>query len=337
MCFFAWKEGVFMYINVQNLTKHFKIKVRDKGLLNAIKAFVKPKCRTIEAVDSISFGIEKGEILGFIGPNGAGKSTTIKMLCGILQPDSGDISIDGMNPFKNRKQYVSRIGVVFGQKSQLWWDIPVIESFELLKAIYKVPQDEYEKTKGQLIDKLNLQNLLDVPVRQLSLGQRMRCELAAALLHNPDILFLDEPTIGLDAVSKVELRQFVKELNEEKKTTIILTTHDMTDIEELAKRVVVIGKGKLLYDGDLRKIKSKFQSTKKLEIVYTNLKSTPKIESKILEQDDTKVVIEVKSKGSESISNIIEKYSRVCQIQDVNIHENNIDNIILQMYKEYEI
>lgn len=326
-----------MYINVQNLTKHFKIKVRDKGLMNAVKAFVKPKYRTIEAVDGVSFGIEKGEILGFIGPNGAGKSTTIKMLCGILQPDSGDISIGGMNPFKNRKQYVSKIGVVFGQKSQLWWDIPVIESFELLKAIYKVPQDEYERTKDQLIDQLNLQNLLDVPVRQLSLGQRMRCELAAALLHNPDILFLDEPTIGLDAVSKVELRQFVKKLNKEKKTTIILTTHDMTDIEELAKRVVVIGKGKLLYDGDLRKIKSKFQSNKKLEIVYTNLKLTPKIESKILEQDDTKVVIEVRSKGSESISNIIEKYSRVCQIQDVNIQENNIDNIILQMYKEYEI
>ena len=326
-----------MYINVQKLTKYFKIKVRDKGLINALKAFFKPKYRIVEAVNNISFGIEKGEILGFIGPNGAGKSTTIKMLCGILQPDSGSINVGGMNPFKNRKQYVSRIGVVFGQKSQLWWDIPVIETFELLKAIYKVPQDEYEKTKEQLIDKLNLQNLLDVPVRQLSLGQRMRCELAAALLHNPDILFLDEPTIGLDAVSKVQLRQFVKELNEEKKTTIILTTHDMTDIEELAKRVVVIGKGKLLYDGELSKIKTKFQSTKKLEIVYTNLKSRPNIQSKILKQNDNKVVIEVESKGSESISNIIEKYSKVCQIQDVNIHENNIDNIILQMYKEYEI
>lgn len=326
-----------MYINVQNLTKHFKIKVRDKGLINAIKAFVKPKYRIVKAVDNISFGIQKGEILGFIGPNGAGKSTTIKMLCGILQPDSGDISIEGANPFKNRKEYVSKIGVVFGQKSQLWWDIPVIESFELLRSIYKVPKDEYEKTKKQLVNKLDLNELLDVPVRQLSLGQRMRCELAAALLHNPDILFLDEPTIGLDAVSKVQLRQFVKELNKEKKTTIILTTHDMTDIEELAKRVVVIGKGKLLYDGDLRKIKSKFQSTKKLEIVYTNIKSRPKIQSKILDEDDTRVLIEVAGKSVETISNIIEKYSKVCQIQDVNIHENNIDNIILQMYKEYEL
>ncbi len=325
-----------MYINVQNLTKHFKIKVRDKGLVNAIKAFVKPKYRTIKAVDNISFGIEKGEILGFIGPNGAGKSTTIKMLCGIMQPDSGTCVVGNINPFKNRKEYVANIGVVFGQKSQLWWDIPVIESFELLKAIYKIPEENYGKTKQQLIAKLNLQDLLDVPVRQLSLGQRMRCELAAALLHDPDILFLDEPTIGLDAVSKVQLREFIKELNKEKKTTIILTTHDMTDIEELASRVVVIGKGKLLYDGSLNKIKSKFQSTKKLEIIFKNLKAAPKIESKIIEKDNKKVLIEVDTK-KESISSIIEKYSRVCQIEDVNIHENNIDNIILEMYKEYEL
>ena len=335
--FFAWKEGVLMYINVHNLTKHFKIKVRDKGLLNAIKAFIKPKYRIVKAVDEITFGIEKGEILGFIGPNGAGKSTTIKMLCGILKPDGGKISVDGVDPFKNRKQYVAKIGVVFGQKSQLWWDIPVIESFELLKSIYKIPQEKYENTKQQLISNLNLENLLDVPVRQLSLGQRMRCELAATLLHDPEILFLDEPTIGLDAVSKVQLRDFIKKLNKEKKTTIILTTHDMTDIEELAKRVVVIGKGKLLYDGNLKKIKNKFQSTKKLEIVYSNLEKTPDIKSKILEQDDNHVLIEVGDVESETVSKIIEKYSKVCEMQDVNVHENNIDTIILQMYKEYEI
>lgn len=337
MCFFVCRKvGVFMYITVENLTKHFKIKVRDKGLINAIKAFVKPKYRIVKAVDDISFGIEKGEILGFIGPNGAGKSTTIKMLCGIMQPDSGTCTVGNMNPFKNRKEYVARIGVVFGQKSQLWWDIPVIESFELLKAIYKIPEEQYEQTKTQLIRNLNLEDLLDVPVRQLSLGQRMRCELAAALLHNPDILFLDEPTIGLDAVSKVQLRQFIKELNKEKNTTIILTTHDMTDIEELASRVVVIGKGKLLYDGSLNKIKNKFQSTKKLEIIYNNLKNTPKIEGKVIEQDNKKVIIEVNTK-KESISSVIEKYSKVSEIEDVNIHENNIDNIILQMYKEYEL
>ena len=325
-----------MYITVQNLTKHFKIKVRDKGLVNAIKSFVKPKYRIVKAVDDVTFGIEKGEILGFIGPNGAGKSTTIKMLCGILQPDSGECKAGNINPFKNRKEYVKNIGVVFGQKSQLWWDIPVIESFELLKAIYKIPDDKYEETKTELTRNLNLNDLLDVPVRQLSLGQRMRCELAAALLHSPDILFLDEPTIGLDAVSKVQLRQFVKKLNKEKKTTIILTTHDMTDIEELATRVVVIGKGKLLYDGSLEKIKNKFQSTKKLEIIYNDLKNTPKIESEIIEKSDKRVLIEVDTK-KESVSSIIEKYSKVAQIEDVNIHENNIDNIILEMYREYEL
>lgn len=331
------KGGVNLYISVKNLSKSFKVQVRDKGMINAVKAFVKPKYRTVEAVNDISFEIEKGEIVGYIGPNGAGKSTTIKMLCGILYPDSGTCSINGMNPFENRKKYVSKIGVVFGQKSQLWWDIPVIESFELLKAIYKIPEVEYEKTKEELVESLNIKSLLDVPVRQLSLGQRMKCEIVASLLHNPEILFLDEPTIGLDAVSKVQLRQFIKEINKKRNVTIILTTHDMTDIEELAKRVMVIGKGKLLYDGSLKKIKTKFQSVKKLEIIYSNLQKNPKIESKILEQDNGRVLIEVDSMEKEGVSNIIEKYTKVCQIEDVNIYENNIDNIILELYKEYSI
>lgn len=259
------------------------------------------------------------------------------MLSGILHPDEGECIVNQMNPFKERKTYVSKIGVVFGQKSQLWWDIPVIESFELLKSIYKIPKEVYEKTKDELVESLNIKDLLNVPVRQLSLGQRMRCEIVASLLHNPEILFLDEPTIGLDAVSKVQLRQFIKEINKKKKITIILTTHDMTDIEELASRIMVIGKGKLLYDGSLKKIKTKFQSTKKLEILYSKLQNNPKINSKILEQDKNRIVLEVNNSSNETVSQIIEKYSKVCQIEDVNIYENNIDNIILQMYKEYEI
>lgn len=326
-----------MYIQVKNLTKSFKVQVKDKGLINAFKAFVKPRYRIVQAVQDVSFEIEKGEIVGYIGPNGAGKSTTIKMLCGILYPDSGECNVGGMNPFSDRKQYTSHIGVVFGQKSQLWWDIPVIESFELLKSIYKIPEDEYQKTKDELVENLNVKEFLDVPVRQLSLGQRMRCELVAALLHSPDILFLDEPTIGLDAVSKVQLRQFIKYINKKKRVTIILTTHDMTDIEELANRVMVIGKGKLLYDGSLKKIKNKFQSTKQLEIIYSNIKEIPKIESKKIEEDKDRVLIEINSKGGETASEIIQKYSGVCDIKDVNIHETGIDNIILQMYKEYEL
>ncbi|MBR5227835.1 MAG: ABC transporter ATP-binding protein [Clostridia bacterium] len=326
-----------MYISVKNLNKTFKIQTKKKGLLNAIKAFIKPKYREVKAVDDISFSINKGEIVGLIGPNGAGKSTTIKMLCGILYPDSGECMVAGLNPFEDRKKYTSKLGVVFGQKSQLWWDIPVIESFELLKNIYKIPEDEYKKTKNDLVEKLDIKKILDVPVRQLSLGQRMRCEIVASLLHNPEILFLDEPTIGLDAISKVQLRQFIKEINKDRKITIILTTHDMTDIEQLAKRVMVIGKGKLLYDGSLKAIKTKFQSSKKLEIIYNSLKEIPNVKSKIIEQDSKRILFEVENNSKETISNIIEKFSKVCQIEDINIYENNIDNIILELYKEYEI
>ena len=181
----------------------------------------------VKAVEDISFSIEKGEIVGYIGPNGAGKSTTIKILSGILIPDSGKCQINGMMPWKNRSKYVKNIGVVFGQRSQLWWDIPAEDTFDLLKDIYDIPEDEYQATKEDLIKRLNLQDIINIPVRQLSLGQRMRCEIAASLLHNPEILFLDEPTIGLDAVSKQLVRDFVKKLNKDKQTTVILTSHDM--------------------------------------------------------------------------------------------------------------
>ena len=259
------------------------------------------------------------------------------MLCGILYPDSGKCEVNGMNPFEDRKKYVSKIGVVFGQKSQLWWDLPVIESFELLKSIYKVDEVQYEKTKEELVEKLDIKDLLEIPVRQLSLGQRMRCEIVASLIHNPEILFLDEPTIGLDATSKVQLREFIKQINKEKKITIILTTHDMTDIEELAKRVIVIGNGKILYDGSFKKLKNKFRSKRKLEIVFNNLIKFPEIKSKILEKEDNRVLIEVDDSSDENTSIIIEKFSKVSEIKDVNIFESNIDNIILEMYKEYKL
>ncbi len=325
-----------MFISVKELSKSFKIQLKEKGLANSLKAFVKPKYKIVEAVKDVSFDIEEGEIVGYIGPNGSGKSTTIKMLCGILHPDSGTCIVNGMNPFADRKKYVSNIGVVFGQKSQLWWDIPVIESYELLRNIYKIPRQEYEKTKEELVNELGIKELLNVSVRQLSLGQRMKCEIVASLLHNPKILFLDEPTIGLDAVSKVQLREFIKKINKKRKVTIILTTHDMTDIEELAKRVIIIGKGQLLYDGSLSKIKKKFQLTKKLEIIFKDMKQIPKIKSQIIQQDKERVLIEVNT-NEEQISKIIEKYTKECEIQDINIYENNIDNIILSLYKEYKI
>ena len=245
------------FIEVRQISKTFKLAKKKSGLKEAFKSFFKREYQYIEAVSDISFSIEKGEIIGYIGPNGAGKSTTIKILSGILNPDKGECIIDGMTPWKDRKKFVKKIGVVFGQRSQLWWDIPTEDTFLLLKDIYDISDEEYQKNKEDLIERLNLKDIINIPVRQLSLGQRMRCEIAASLLHNPEILFLDEPTIGLDAVSKQLVRDFIKRLNKEKQTTIILTSHDTSDITALAKRIILIGKGKVLYDGNLRVLKNK--------------------------------------------------------------------------------
>lgn len=324
-------------ITVENLCKTFKIRKRGSGLKNAIKSFFSRDYSYVHAVSDVSFNIEEGEIVAYIGPNGAGKSTTIKMLCGILNPDSGNISIDGFSPFTNRKKYVSQIGVVFGQKSQLWWDIPAIDSFELLKNIYKIPEDRYNDNLKELIKLLKLEDILNIPVRQLSLGQRMRCEIAASLLHNPKILFLDEPTIGLDAVSKVAVRNFIKEVNSKRKVTIILTSHDMSDIEALTNRVIVIGHGKKLYDGTLNGIKKKFSSNKKLEIVYSKMKKVPDIKNvKVLVKKRNSVILDVDMKYN-TISNIVSMYSEVCEISDINILNESMDDIIIKLYKGFNL
>lgn len=241
-------------IEVSHLCKTFRVAKRDAGFSKAVKALFRREYTEIHALDDVSFSIKEGEMVGYIGPNGAGKSSTIKILSGILTPDSGDCVINGRVPWQERAQHVKDIGVVFGQRSQLWWDVPVIDSFELLKDIYTVPEETYRKNLSELTELLSLSELLRTPTRQLSLGQRMRCEIAASLLHSPKILFLDEPTIGLDAVSKLAVREFIKELNREHKTTVILTTHDMQDIEALASRVILIGKGKILLDGTLADI-----------------------------------------------------------------------------------
>ena len=325
------------FITVRNLNKSFKILERDSGLLSAFKALVRKDYKVINAVSDISFDINEGEIVAYIGPNGAGKSTTIKMLCGILNPDSGDISINGLNPFDDRKKFVANIGVVFGQKSQLWWDIPVEDSFELLKSIYKIPSEEYINTKNELINMLNIGDLLKTPVRQLSLGQRMRCEIAASLLHNPKILFLDEPTIGLDAISKVQVRKFIKEINVKKKVTIILTSHDMTDIEALTNRIIVIGNGKKLYDGSLSSIKNKFSDNKKLEIMYTKLKRTISVpNTDIIEKKRNYVLLNVDMKKT-TISDVVSKYSKVCEINDINVLSESMDDIIIKLYEDYNL
>ncbi len=243
-------------ITMEHVCKSYKIAKRNAGFGAACKAFFHREYEVIHALHDVSFTIQDGEMVGYIGPNGAGKSSTIKILSGILTPDSGTVLVDGITPQGNRIRHVREIGVVFGQRSQLWWDVPVIDSFELLKDIYSIPEKTYRQSVDELTELLSLSELLRSPTRQLSLGQRMRCEIAASLLHRPRILFLDEPTIGLDAVSKLAVRDFILKQNETHGTTVILTTHDMQDIEALTNRIILIGKGKILMDGTLAEMKA---------------------------------------------------------------------------------
>lgn len=248
-------------ITLEHVRKTYKVSKRDAGFSSAFKALFHKEYEYIHALNDVSFTILDGEMVGYIGPNGAGKSSTIKILSGILTPEEGICLVDGLIPWKNRIEYVRNIGVVFGQRSQLWWDVPVLDSFELLREIYRIPESTYRRNLEQLTNMLDLSQLLKTPVRQLSLGQRMRCEIAASLLHDPRILFLDEPTIGLDAVSKLAVRDFIRKLNQDKNTTVILTTHDMQDIEALTNRIILIGKGKILLDGTIDDIRKDYDST----------------------------------------------------------------------------
>jgi ABC-2 type transport system ATP-binding protein len=325
------------YIIVDDISKTFKVAKRNSGLKSALKSFIKREYSIVEAVKNVSFEIDEGEIVGYIGPNGAGKSTTIKMLSGILLPTAGNITVDGLNPFEDRKNYVSNIGVVFGQRSQLAWDIPAEDTFDLLKDIYKLDNEKYQNTKAELIKLLNIEEVIKKPVRSLSLGQRMRCEIAASLLHKPKILFLDEPTIGLDAASKKIVRDFILKINKERKVTVILTTHDMTDIETLAKRIILIGKGQILYDGSLNKLKSKYGSYKSITVNTKEKISKPRLQgiinSKKIE-DGYNFVID---SNIITVSSFINYLSKKYSIDDIEIDNEHIDDVILKLYQSYEI
>lgn len=304
-------------IEVSNVKRYYKIAKRNEGMGNSIKHLFRREYVVKKAVDDISFTIKKGEIVGFIGPNGAGKSTTVKMLSGILYPDDGSVIIDGFVPYKQRKQYVKNIGVVFGQKSQLNWDLPLIESFELMRYIYKIPKDLYEENLQTFTNLLDMEDFINQPVRQLSLGQRMRGDIVAALLHSPKIVFFDEPTIGLDVVAKEKIRNFIKYMNETKQTTIIFTTHDMQDIEKVCSRLIIIDSGKKIYDGSIQGIKDKYASIKNIELLL---------------EDGRKEVCTFDT-NKQPMNQIMSEIFAQKQVKDISICEPEIDEIIRDIYE----
>jgi ABC-2 type transport system ATP-binding protein len=322
-------------IEVSNLTKTYKVAKRKAGILNAIKSFFKKEYEIIKALDDVSFSIKEGEMVGYIGPNGAGKSTTIKVMTGILTPEIGKCKINNLIPWKDRVKYVKDIGVVFGNRSGLWWDVPVDDSFELIKKIYRIDNEEYLKTKQELVDLLDISEVIKTPVRNLSLGQRMRCEIAAAFLHNPKIVFLDEPTIGLDAVSKIAVREFIKKINKEKKTTIILTTHDTGDIEALTNRIILIGKGKILLDGNLNDLKRKF-SKKYLTIDFNGELDSLCDGLKFIEKYESRVKLEL-NESICTLANAISYITSKIELLDLEVDNTTIDDIVVKLYEEYNI
>jgi ABC-2 type transport system ATP-binding protein len=326
-------------IDVQQLTKKFKVQRNREGVKGALQDLFRREYNHITAVDEISFQIPKGEICGYIGENGAGKSTTIKMLTGILVPTSGDIKVNGFVPYKEREKFVRGIGVVFGQRSQLWWDIGVIESFQLLRKVYRVSEADYRSRLDELVQRLQLEDLLNRPVRKLSLGQRMRCELAASLLHNPAIVFLDEPTIGLDIIVKTEIREFLKSINQRYETTILLTTHDLQDIEALCSRVIMLDDGHIIYDGGLEELKNRWGKGKEIVFQFASpyefseLRAlTAGLQVEWSQENELVAKVWVPAEHT-NISDVLSRVVGVMPIADVKIVETNTDDIVREIYK----
>jgi len=325
-------------IDVQQLRKDFKVQINRGGLKGALRDLFDRQYTEVRAVKDITFAIPQGEICGYIGENGAGKSTTIKMLTGILVPTSGQIKVNGFVPHKEREVFTRGIGVVFGQRSQLWWDIGVIESFQLLRKVYRVPENDFAQRLDELTERLQLGELLSRPVRKLSLGQRMRCELAASLLHNPSILFLDEPTIGLDIVVKTEIREFLKDMNRRFGTTILLTTHDLQDIEALCSRVIMLDDGNIIYDGSLDELKARWGGGKEVVLEFEAPVSPERLSELTLGLDvawtfENEQTAKAFVPQQVSVSDLLARIVSTLSIRDIKLIETNTDDIVREIYK----
>jgi len=320
-------------IKVKNLSKTFKVKLKEKGLIGSLKSIVKPKYKIIKAVKNISFEVEKGEMIAFIGPNGAGKSTSIKMMTGILFPDKGDIDILGLNPMKDRKRLAYEIGCVFGQKEQLWTHLTPYDNFKFFGAIYDIPNSIVEKKINELRELFELDEFINTPVRNLSLGQRIRCEIVASLIHEPKILFLDEPTIGLDPVVKENIRSLIKRMNKEYKTTVVLTSHDVSDIEKLCKRVIIVNNGQIVLDDTMENLKYHYLNKKIVEAkMNTQVNLDDEEGITILKDKGYNLKIEVDTK-KRSVSDAI-KLLNPDNIVDINITNVPLEDIISDIYKD---
>lgn len=320
-------------IDVEHLSKHFYVRRHHKGPLALLRNFVTRDMRVVKAVDDLSFSIGKGDVVGYLGPNGAGKSTTIKMLTGLLVPSSGRLTVNGHTPWRERRAYVARIGAVFGQRTTLWWDLPVIESLELLRYIYRVPETTFKRNLAEFERVLELREFLTVPVRSLSLGQRMRADLCAALLHNPDLLFLDEPTIGLDVVAKERIRQFIRHVNEVRQTTVLLTTHDLADVQKLCRRVMIIDHGKLLFDGALDTLQTRFGGPWQLSVDFAEAYESVAVEgADVLEHQGLRAVYAFDRKAL-SASDLIGRISARFGIRDISVQEPDVETTIRNIYE----
>ena len=324
-------------IVVAELHKEFLVGRHRRGLLGALRGLIPSRGRLVRAVDGISFHLQPGEVVGYLGPNGAGKSTTIKILTGILVPTRGTVLVNGLVPWRSRRKHVARIGAVFGQRNALWWDLPVVESLDLLRHIYRIPADRYRRNLAQFRDLLGLEAFLDTPVRSLSLGQSMRANLAAALLHDPDVLFLDEPTIGLDVVAKEAIRGFIQHINRERSTTVILTTHDLSDVEKLCERVLMIDHGRLLFDGPLADLRQRFGGERELLVDLAEDYADVSLEgAHVAAREGRRVTYRFARAGAGAVSasELIGRLSARYRISDLTVREPDIESTVRRIYED---